>query len=450
MINEAKLKSGIILKDDLHYFDWTASGLAYAPIEAECEYTLKTYSNTHSQCSSCAKITSDYYEGARLGLKASLELGDEFYLLPCGYGSTGAIKKFQEILGLYIPPATRNRLFGAIQSQKIQNNIKRDFCSKYKSHAPNLPLVIVSPYEHHSNEISYINALCELRRIGLNEHGGIDFSELESVLKQNSKREIILSFSAASNVTGVKTDILRLKQLSRKYAPNAIIAIDASSLAAYENIDAQNYDALFISSHKLLGGVGGCGLLAMRKSLCERYFTSEPTFAAGGTVEYVSRTSLRFTNDFEALEDAGTPPIMALIRAHLAFKLRNSIGLENIKTKEEMLSKYFAQKLQEISEITCYCPLNQPRVPIFAFNVQGISPYDFAATLSDKYGIQTRAGCACAGPYGHDLLGLDDNIPSFFKPGWIRVSLHYSHDFSDIDYLLSAIKSAIKLFKSKS
>ena len=89
-------------------------------------------------------------------------------------------------------------------------------------------------------------------------------------------------------------------------------------------------------------------------------------------------------------------------------------------------------------------------MPIFAFNVQGISPYDFAATLSDKYGIQTRAGCACAGPYGHDLLGLDDNIPSFFKPGWIRVSLHYSHDFSDIDYLLSAIKSAIKLFKSKS
>lgn len=445
MIEHTRLKSGIILDENLHYFDWTASGLAFKPIENECEFILKTYSNTHSQCSSCAKITGDYYDNARLGLKANLDLGDDFYLLACGYGSTGAIKKFQEILGIYIPPATRNRLFGTQEMQKINNNFIRDFKPKWQG--KNLPLVIVGPYEHHSNEISFNNGICELYRVGLNEFGGVNFDELESVLKENFGREIILSFSAASNVTGVKTDILRLRQLTRKYAKNAIIAIDASSLSAYENIDAQNFDALFISSHKLLGGVGGCGLLAIRKSICDRYFSGEPSFIGGGTVEYVSRTSFRFTSDFERLEDAGTPPIMALIRAHLAFKLRNEIGLENIKLQEEILNKYFLDELSKIDEITCYCPKNQHRVPIFAFNVKDISPYDFALALSQKFGVQTRAGCACAGPYGHDLLGLDDNIPSFFKPGWIRASLHYSHDFSDIDYFISALKSCIKLFK---
>lgn len=118
MIDRAKLKSGIILDENLYYFDWTASGLAFRQIEDECEFILKTYSNTHSQCSSCAKITSDYYDNARLGLKASLELGDDFYLLPCGYGSTAAIKKFQELLGIYMPPATRNRLFGTKNLKK--------------------------------------------------------------------------------------------------------------------------------------------------------------------------------------------------------------------------------------------------------------------------------------------------------------------------------------------
>ncbi len=449
MIDRAKLKSGIILDENLYYFDWTASGLAFRQIEDECEFILKTYSNTHSQCSSCAKITSDYYDNARLGLKASLELGDDFYLLPCGYGSTAAIKKFQELLGIYMPPATRNRLFGTKTLKKINTNIIRDFSPNHQNLLEKLPLVIVGPYEHHSNEISFNNGLCELYRVGLDEFGGINFDEIKSVLKQNFNREIILSFSAASNVTGIKTDVAKLRELSQKYAKNAIIAIDASSLSAYENINAKNYDALFISSHKLLGGVGGCGLLAIRKSLCARYFSGEPSFMGGGTVEYVSRTSFRFVSDFERLEDAGTPPIMALIRAHLAFKLRNDIGLENIKTQEEILNKYFADELNKIDEIICYCPKNQQRVAIFAFNVKGVSPYDFALTLSQKFGVQTRAGCACAGPYGHDLLGLDDNIPSFFKPGWIRVSLHYSHDFSDIDYLISAIKSSIKLFKNK-
>ena len=82
-------------------------------------------------------------------------------------------------------------------------------------------------------------------------------------------------------------------------------------------------------------------------------------------------------------------------------------------------------------------------MPIFAFNIRGISPFDLARILSDEFGIQVRAGCSCAGPYGHDLLGLKSvkSTQDFAqKPGWVRVSLHYTHTKDEIDFLINALR----------
>ena len=172
-----------------------------------------------------------------------------------------------------------------------------------------------------------------------------------------------------------------------------------------------------------------------------------PTFAAGGTVKYVSRTSHLFVNEFEHLEEGGTPPIIQLIRANLAYKLRNEIGFEVIKKAEYELGSLFCEELKNIDEVINYCPKNVERLPIFAFNIKDVSPYDFAASLSNDFGVQTRAGCDCAGPYGHDLLHLKDNAVFDVKPGWVRVSIHYTHTKEDIKYLVNAIKSCIKKHK---
>ena len=200
---------------------------------------------------------------------------------------------------------------------------------------------------------------------------------------------------------------------------------------------------MFLSPHKLLGGVGSCGLLAIKKELCK----DVPTFAAGGTVKYVSRTSHLFVNEFEHLEEGGTPPIIQLIRANLAYKLRNEIGFEVIEKAEYELGSLFCEELKNIDEVINYCPKNVERLPIFAFNIKDVSPYDFAASLSNDFGVQTRAGCDCAGPYGHDLLHLKDNAVFDVKPGWVRVSIHYTHTKEDIKYLVNAIKSCIKKHK---
>ena len=417
-------KEDIILKEGVFYFDWTASGLAYRPIENEILRVLKTYANTHSEASEHARITSEYYEKAKIGLKNLLEIDDKFYLFACGFGATAAIKKFQELMGIYIPPMSREFLKLDIKSLE------------------NLPLVLVSPYEHHSNEISYRAGLCEVKRIPLDEKGEIDFNALNQILAENRGRKIIASFSVASNITGVLTDYKKLYLIIKAFG--GIVALDAASVASHMQIDPGFYDALFISPHKLLGGVGSSGILIMKKELC---VSDEPTFAAGGTVRYVDRKTQIYKIDKEKLEDAGTPGITELIRSYLAFKLRNDIGLENIEKKELELKEYFLEKILKLEDVILYAKDVENKLPIFSFNVKGFDPYTFSTLLSQKYNVETRAGCACAGPYGHDLMNMDDgrNFLEEGKPGFVRVSINYTHEKDDIDYLISAIKAVIKL-----
>ena len=426
MVSIDEIRKNIILKKGVRYFDYTASGLAYAPIERRIAKYLKTYANTHSESASNALKTQKRYEKARQRLKDALGLDERFYLISAGCGATGAIKKFEEIMGLYLPPMSANRLG--------EESLK----------GANLPLVIISPYEHHSNEISLREGLCEVVRIPLSKSGEINFGRLDQLLKINSKREIIGSFSAASNVTGIISDYKKIYVMMKRYG--ATVAFDAASFSSHDNLDADYFDALFLSPHKLLGGVGSCGLLAIKKELVK---SDKPTFAAGGTVSYVSRSSHFFAPSVERTEEGGTQHVMGLIRAALAYRLRNEVGLDVIKSREDELARLFCEGLDKIPEVVSYCPRAVPRLPIFAFNVKGVSPYDFAEALSKDYDVQTRAGCACAGPYGHDLLGLKDDQKFDQKPGWVRVSLHYSHTQKDIAYLLKAIKKTIKKFKTK-
>ncbi|MFA6630085.1 MAG: aminotransferase class V-fold PLP-dependent enzyme [Sulfuricurvum sp.] len=403
------------------YFDFTASGLAYEPIEARMREVLETYANTHSKEASMAAQTDSYYREAREHLKTLLGLDTEFALMPCGCGATGAVKRLQEILGLYIPPATRAR---------------------YRELPPmdTMPLVIVGPYEHHSNEISYREALCETVRVGLNAKGLVDLKELERILAANVEREIIGAFCIASNVTGTITPYAEISALLRRYG--ATVCFDAAASSPYINIPCELYDAMFYSPHKLLGGPGSCGLLAIRKSLLSADAT--PTFAGGGTVRYVSRTSHYFIEEAEDREDAGTPGILQLIRAALAYQLRNELGFEWIAKRKKSLYRRFIEGLRNIDGAICYGCRNADNIGIASFNIQDLDPYVLCSVLSKSEGFQTRAGCSCAGPYGHDLLGLADDAPFQERPGWLRISIHYSQSIEDIDALLEAINTSVK------
>jgi len=411
-----KIVEKIIIDPTRKYFDFTASGLAYREVEDQIDEILLTYANTHSDTNKNAILTAEHYDRARQSLKRSLELDDSFCLLPCGTGASGAIKKFQELLGIYIPPKTKQR---------------------YKIDAKDKPLVIVGPFEHHSNEVSFREALCDVVRIPLCVEGYSDLKVLEEVLESNQDREIIGSFSVASNVTGIFNPIEEISRLIRRN--NGLLALDSATTSAYMNVDSTLYDAMFLAPHKLLGGVGSCGILVIKKTLIDTSLA--PTFSGGGTVSYVSANQHIFLDNEEIREDGGTPGILQLIRASLAYQLRNDIGLEWIHQKEEELKAYFISHAQNIKGLVRYCQQSRDKLPIFSFNLEDRDPYEIATRLSTDYNIDVRAGCSCAGPYGHDLLNLKEGIDLLKeKPGWIRISLHFTHTKEDIDYLIKAIK----------
>jgi len=405
------------------YFDYTASGLGYRAIEDRVQEVLQTYANTHSKDALMSATTDTYYRAAREHLKTHLGLDENFAILPSGCGATASLKRLQEILGLYIPPATKERY---------------EFIDKSK-----FPLVVVGPYEHHSNEISYREALCEIVRIEMKKDGLIDLDHLKEVLQANKDREIIGSFCIASNVTGIITPYAEISKLLREY--NAIVCFDAATSSPYINIDCNLYDAMVLSPHKLLGGPSSCGLLVIRKKLVDNNFP--PTFAGGGTVSYVSRKSHTFVTELEEREDAGTPGIIQLIRATLAYQLRNEIGLEWIKDKKTQLYNYLKRELSFIENIECYGCDQGENIGIVSFNIKNVNPYELCTYLSYEENFHTRAGCSCAGPYGHDLLGLDDSEDTYGnmenQPGWLRISIHYSHNIEILGALVRAIKKYI-------
>ena len=414
------LKYGTIGKHKSAYFDYTASGLGFRPIENRVYDMLTTYANTHSKESSMANQTHKFYEQAIENLKQNLDLDDRFEIIPTGCGSTAAIKKFQELLGLYIPPAT----------------IKRFKITVAKK---NLPLIVVGPYEHHSNELSYREALCEVIRIGLNNEGLIDLKQLKEVLQENRHREIIGSFCIASNVTGIVTCYKEISNLLRRY--NAIVCLDAAASSPYMNVDANYYDALYLSPHKLLGGPGSCGLLLIKKELVDTSLA--PSFAGGGTVKYVNKKTQEYDEDLRARETAGTPGIIQVIKASFAYQLRNEIGFDFIKKRKDELLEYFLSELKNIPNVVIYGNQNSYNTGIVSFNIKEIDPYKLCEIISNDKGMQTRAGCSCAGPYGHDLLGFNDKNELNEKPGWIRVSIHFTQTKEEIDKLLLAIKESI-------
>jgi len=411
-----------------NYFDYTASALGFIPIEERIQEVLTTYANTHSEFASDAKTTSFYYDIARENLKKHLELENDFVLLPCGTGATGAIKKFQELLGLYLPPATKTRF--KLNFEDIEK-----------------PLIVVGPFEHHSNEISYREALCDIVRIPLDTTGNVDLEFLEKVLQENKSRQIIGAFSTASNVTGIISPFQEISKLLRKY--NAIIAFDSAASSPCLNIDSKLFDALFLSPHKLLGGPGTCGLLAIRKSLINE--KESPTFAGGGTVAYVSADEHIFNSDIEIREDAGTPAILQLIKASFAYQLRNEIGIKRIQMRKVELFNILKTGLSKLPEHTIYGENeNYKSVGILAINFHGIIPFELCEKLSQDFGIQTRAGCSCAGPYGHDLFGISKVEKKEEKPSWLRISVNYTHSIESINHLLFALKESIKQLKNKS
>jgi selenocysteine lyase/cysteine desulfurase len=324
-------------------------------------------------------------------------------------------------------------------------------------------VVFIGPYEHHTNELMWREALVEVVVVRLSGRGGMDLADLEEKVSASrfSGRVKFGSFSAGSNITGVRTPIYDVARICHRH--NVEVFFDFAAVAPYAEIDMNRdgesyFDAVFFSPHKFLGGPGSSGILVIQERLYRRDLP--PTTAGGGTVVYVGFDTQDYAEDIETREMAGTPPILQTIKAALAMEVKERIGAAKIEKIEKKNLARFMERLREIPNVRLVGRYTAPDLtPIVSFNITHqdriLHPKFVTKLLNDLFGIQSRAGCSCAGPYGHRLLGIDAETSERFrrligrgfqgiKPGWVRVNIHYTFDRRDIDFLAKAIDFAAK------
>ena len=417
----------------LIYSDWTASGRLYEPIEKKILESFGPFvGNTHSESSVTGGLMTHAYHHAHEIVKKHVNANSDDVLLFVGAGMTAAINKFQRILGVKIPDKYR-------KSVSIPAN--------------DLPVVFVTHMEHHSNQTTWYETIADVCVLEPTKDGLVDVNNLGAALEKYKDRSVkIGSFSACSNVTGIFSPYHELARIMHKHG--GIAVVDFAASAPYVAIDMhpadtrEQLDAIIFSPHKFLGGPGAPGVLLFNKHL---YTLESPDQPGGGTVLWTNPWGEhKFSPDIEIREDGGTPGFLQAIKASLAIQLKDRMGVENIAAREHELASLMFKKMRPIPHLTLLADNIEDRLCMFSFYFDNIHYNLVVKILNDRFGIQARGGCSCAGTYGHYLLHVDPQHSKHItdkidagdlseKPGWVRISLHPTTTNEEVNYITNAI-----------
>jgi selenocysteine lyase/cysteine desulfurase len=418
------------------YADYTASGRSLTFLEDFIrDEVLPRYANTHTESSGTGLQTTRLREDARAAIHRSVHGTDDTVVIFAGSGSTAAIDKLVGILGLRIP-ADLDAKYGLRSAIPAEER----------------PVVFLGPFEHHSNELPWRESIADVVTIPEDADGHVDLDALSAALAQYAERPLkIGSFSAASNVTGIITDTARVTEVL--HAHGALACWDFAAAAPYVDIDmGQGFDAVFLSPHKFIGGPGTPGVLIAHRRILTN---SVPDVVGGGTVRYVNQLEHHYLTDPAHREEAGTPAIIESIRAGLAFGLKDAVGVDTIRAVEDGFLRRAMSAWQQHPNIQILGNPAAERLSIISFTIKQpggkyLHHNAVVAILNDLFGIQSRGGCSCAGPYGHRLLGIDIEQSHEYeqqiargcegiKPGWVRVNFNYFISDTVFRYLVDAV-----------
>ncbi len=416
------------------YADWTASGRLYGPIEDRIQHELGPFvGNTHTGTTVTGKRMTQAYHFALKYIKNHVNAGPEDVIISSNSGMTGVVNKFQRILGLKI-------------HEKFQPLIKFEENER--------PLILVTHMEHHSNQTSWIETLGDVVVIPSDKLGLVDLNKLRDLLIKYKDRETkVAAVTSYSNVTGVASPYYKIAEIMHEHG--GLCFVDFAASAPYIKIDMhpinkmQKLDAIFFSPHKFLGGPGSSGILIFDRAL---YKNEIPDCPGGGTVEWTNPWgNHQYVADIEQREDGGTPAFLQTMKVAMVVRLKEQMGVDKMLAREKEMSVRIWDRLSHIPNLYVLAENIKERLGIFSFYVEG-AHYNFVVQyLNDKYGIQTRGGCSCAGTYGHFLLHVDIDTSNIItnqinhgdlsmKPGWIRMSIHPVMTDDEIDYILDAIE----------
>jgi len=421
-------------RNTLVYADWVASGRLYRPIE---ELLLNEFGplvgNTHSDASTTGSAMTHAYHVAHQLIKRHVNAGPNDALLFVGFGMTPALNKLQRILGLKFHERFRDLVTFTDEDR---------------------PVVIVTHMEHHSNQTTWYETVADVEVIKPDPDGQIDFDDLEALLHRYKDRKLkIGSFTACSNVTGIQTPYHKLARIMHEHG--GICIVDFAASAPYVDMNMhphdpmERLDAIVFSPHKFLGGPGSSGVLIFDSAL---YTLESPDQPGGGTVVWTNPWGeYRYFPEIEVREDGGTPGFLQAIRAALAIQLKEKMGTKKMMEREREILPAVFSGLRAIPNLHILADHLDNRLGIVSFYFESLHYNLVVKLLNDRFGIQARGGCSCAGTYGHYLLHVDkftskritDKINEgdlSNKPGWVRLSFHPTMTDAEVQYVLDAVR----------
>ena len=412
---------------DLVYADYVASGRALRVIEDfVLEEVLPYYANSHTEASYCGGFMTRMRREARALIGEFCDATAEHAVIFTGSGATSGINRLV-------------KLFGVAEAAAAGKRVR----------------VIIGPYEHHSNILPWRESGAEIIELTECPAGGPDLAELSEALNAGSPELTVCTLSAGSNITGITSDVVTITKMVK--AAGAKMIWDYAGAGPYVPVSmapaaGAGIDAVVISPHKFIGGPGASGILIVRR---DGVATNKPTWPGGGTVKFVSPDTHDYSGSLEAREEAGTPNVVGDIRAALAFIVKHAIGLEEIASRNRALTRQAFAAWKAVPQLELLGLQEPDRLPIFSFRIRNgkggyVHQQLVTRMLSDRFGIQARGGCACAGPYVHRLLSIDaahsEQIRQAIlageeieKPGFTRLNFSVLLSDEKVKYILDCV-----------
>ncbi|WP_119944621.1 aminotransferase class V-fold PLP-dependent enzyme [Neorhizobium sp. NCHU2750] len=411
----------------LVYADYVASGRALRQIEDFIlEEVLPYYANSHTEASFCGGYMTRMRREARALTAEYCGADDRHAVVFTGSGATSGINRLV-------------KLFGVAETIARGGRVR----------------VIIGPYEHHSNILPWRESGAEIIEIAEAGCGGPNLADLAAALEKTDADLVICSFSAASNITGIGSDVAQITRMAK--AAGAKMIWDYAGAGPYlpismsPGIDAQ-IDAIVASPHKFIGGPGASGIMIVRK---DSLATNKPSWPGGGTVKFVSPSTHDYSASIESREEAGTPNVVGDIRAALAFIVKHAIGLDEMASRNRALAQRAFAAWKNVPRLELLGLCDVERLPIFSFRIRNgkggyVHQQLVTRMLSDRFGIQARGGCACAGPYVHRLLDIDEEQSEAMrqailagdeirKPGFTRLNFSVLLTDEKVEFIIASI-----------
>jgi selenocysteine lyase/cysteine desulfurase len=423
------------------YADWTASGRLYQPIEDILQRQIAPFvGNTHTETTVTGSSMTQAYHHAKHLIKKHVGAHEKDVLISSNSGMTGVVNKFQRILGLKVHEHYRQ----VVQLPEEERTV-----------------VFISHMEHHSNQTSWLETLADVEVIPPTADGRVDLDALRGLLdKYKNRKRKIAAVTSCSNVTGIKTPYYEMARIMHQNG--GLIFVDFACSAPYidiimrpEDPDA-HLDALYFSPHKFLGGPGSSGILVFDPKL---YTNRIPDNPGGGTVDWTNPWGgHKYIDEIEAREDGGTPSFLQTMRVALCCQLKEQMGVDKMLAREEEILHRMWPRLDAIPNLHLLADHQRDRLGVISFYIDDLHYNLGVKLLNDRYGIQVRGGCSCAGTYGHYLLQVSQEQSQTItdrinygdlsaKPGWIRMSIHPTTTTAEVDYLLGAIEEMAANFR---